>query len=109
VLHTGDPVGAAGLKVKLTGLFGLNDLYALIAIPATAGLKQADRRQIEQMLQPVARAWLEHKLRTVQQVFETHLTGELLAAVDSAQSATDALVDACEKALARCRQGIAQT
>jgi hypothetical protein len=36
VLHTGDPVGAVGIKVKLAGLFGLNDLYALVAIPATA-------------------------------------------------------------------------
>ena len=29
ILTTGDPVGAAGIKVKLTGLFGLKDLYAL--------------------------------------------------------------------------------
>ncbi|WP_419661229.1 uncharacterized protein Dvar_16570 [Desulfosarcina variabilis str. Montpellier] len=30
VLHTGDPVGAVGIKVKLTGLFGLNDLSIVI-------------------------------------------------------------------------------
>ena len=46
VLSTGDPVGATGIKIKLTGLLGLKDLYALIAIPATAGLKKADQKQL---------------------------------------------------------------
>ena len=46
VLSTGDPVGAAGIKVKLTGLFGAKDLYALFAIPATTGLKKADQKQL---------------------------------------------------------------
>ena len=50
VLHTGDPVGAVGIKVKLAGLFGLNDLYALVAIPATAGMKKADLKQLEALL-----------------------------------------------------------
>ncbi|MCK7503275.1 MAG: hypothetical protein MZV70_03640 [Desulfobacterales bacterium] len=37
VLSTGDPVGGATIKVKLAGLFGLKDLYALVAIPVTRG------------------------------------------------------------------------
>jgi len=44
VLSTGDPVGGAGIKVKLAGLFGVKDLYALFAIPFTTGLKKADRQ-----------------------------------------------------------------
>ena len=43
VLSTGDPVGAAAIKVKLARLFGLKDLYALVAIPVTRGVKQAER------------------------------------------------------------------
>ena len=76
ILHTGDPVGAVGIKVKLTGLLGLHDLYALIAIPATAGMKKADQRQLEQMLAPVAQTWLAHKLTAVQTLFEEQITGE---------------------------------
>jgi hypothetical protein len=78
VLSTGDPVGATGIKVKLTGLFGLKDLYALIAIPATSGLKKADQAQLENVLGPIAKAWLDEKLQTVQDLFETEVTGPIL-------------------------------
>lgn len=77
VLHTGDPVGAVGIKVKLVGLFGLNDLYALVAIPATAGMKRADLKQLEAILGPVARAWLTEKLAAIDTLFETRITGAL--------------------------------
>lgn len=89
ILHTGDPAGAVGIKVKLTGLLGLNDLYALIAIPATAGLKKADQRQLEQMLAPVAQTWLTHKLRAVRALFETQITGDVLATVKDAYDRTE--------------------
>jgi hypothetical protein len=79
VLSTGDPIGATGIKVKLTGLFGLNDLYALIAIPATSGVKKADQAQLERLLGPIAKAWLDDKLRTVRDLFETEVTGPVLA------------------------------
>lgn len=78
VLHTGDPVGAVGIKVKLVGLFGLNDLYALVAIPATAGMKKADLKQLEALLGPVARAWLTHKLKAIEALFEGHISGSML-------------------------------
>jgi hypothetical protein len=79
ILSTGDPVGAAGIKVKLTGFFGLHDLYALIAIPATSGMKGADRRLLETMLAPIARVWLSDKAETVQKILEEKLTGALIA------------------------------
>ncbi len=89
ILSTGDPVGAAGIKVKLTGIFGLKDLYALIAIPATAGMTKADRRQLELMLGPVAQTWLAHKLQAVETLFEEKITGGLLKAAASALQATE--------------------
>ena len=82
ILSTGDPVGAATIKVKLTGLFGLKDLYALIAIPATSGLKKADRDQLRQVLEPVARRWLDNKLAQVERLFEKEITGGILRAAD---------------------------
>jgi hypothetical protein len=101
VLHTGDPVGAAGIKIKLTGLFGLKDLYALIAIPITSGMTQADRNQLESMLGPVAREWLAHQLQAAEKLFESHITGTLAdaaqAALRDSEAATGELSAAMEQ------------
>ena len=78
ILSTGDPVGAAGIKVKLTGLFGLKDLYALVALPATTGLRQADRAQLETLMGPIAQTWLNHKLKNIQTLFEDSISGQTL-------------------------------
>ena len=78
VLSTGDPVGAAGIKVKLAGLFGAKDLYALFAIPVTTGLKKADQKKIEEMLGPVVQTWLNHKLNTIQDLFEENISGGII-------------------------------
>ncbi len=78
ILSTGDPVGAAGIKVKLTGLFGFHDIYALVALPATTGLREADRKQLEQFVGPIVKAWLDSKFDQVQTLFEDHITGSML-------------------------------
>ncbi len=83
VLSTGDPVGAAGIKVKLTGLFGAKDLYALVAIPVTTRLKKADQQQLKTMLEPIARAWFDHKLKKVQRLFEKTITGGMIRSADT--------------------------
>jgi hypothetical protein len=104
ILHTGDPVGAAGIKVKLTGLLGLHDLYALVAIPATAGLSKTDQQQLELLLKPLVRTWLEHKYKIVQELFEAQISGQLLKAAYGAQNKTKALLSESDQALAQCRQ-----
>ena len=78
ILATGDPVGAVGIKVKLAGLFGLKDLYALVAIPVTAGIKQADLNQLEVMLGPITQTWLNSKLKTVQTLFENEISAVVI-------------------------------
>ena len=83
VLSTGDPVGAAGIKVKLTGLFGAKDLYALVAIPVTTRLKKADQQQLKAMLEPIARAWFDHKLKKVQRLFEKTITGGMILSAEA--------------------------
>ena len=89
VLSTGDPVGAAGIKVKLTGLFGAKDLYALVAIPVTTQFKKADQQQLKTMLGPIAEAWFNHKLKKVQQLFEETITaGTIQMANDTIGQAT---------------------
>jgi len=80
MFSTADIMGAAGIQVKLAGLFGLNDLYALVAIPATTGLKKADLKQLEYFLVPIAQTWLNNKLEVIQALFEKEISGEVLNA-----------------------------
>jgi hypothetical protein len=105
VLSTGDAVGATAIKVKLTGLFGLKDLYALVAIPVTRGLKQADRKQLQAMLGPVAQAWLDCKFQKVEALFEQEITGDILQAAEHAGAESERLIAAISESLARAREG----
>jgi hypothetical protein len=99
VLSTGDPVGAVGIKVKLAGLFGMKDLYALFAIPVTRGMKKADRKQLEAMLGPIVQTWLNHKMRVVADLLSDEITGSLLETAEKhTTDATDCL-NQIEKAL----------
>ena len=106
VLSTGDPVGAAGIKVKLAGLFGAKDLYALFAIPVTTGLKKADRKQIEEMLGPIVQTWLNHKLKTVQHLFEENITGGILRCARKNIADADPLIREIEHAMTVCTKGV---
>jgi hypothetical protein len=106
VLHTGDPVGATGIKVKLAGLFGLNDLYALVAIPATAGMKKADLKQLESLLAPVARAWLTHKLTAIEALFEEKITGSLLQTGATVLDTVAGRIASMTESLSRCERAL---
>ncbi len=106
VLHTGDPAGAVGIKVKLAGLFGLNDLYALVAIPATAGMKKADLTQLETLLAPVARAWLTHKLTAIEALFEEKITGTLLQRGLEMADHTANRIESMTESLVRCGRAL---
>ncbi|MBW2613571.1 MAG: hypothetical protein JRE12_14600, partial [Deltaproteobacteria bacterium] len=103
ILSTGDPVGAAGIKVKLTGLFGLKDLYALVAIPATSGLKKADQKQLEILLIPITRTWLDDKLKTIQMLFEKEISGDILTAANQALDESETLIRSIEGTLAHLK------
>jgi hypothetical protein len=105
VLSTGDPVGGATIKVKLAGLFGLKDLYALVAIPVTRGLKQADRKQLQEMLGPVAQTWLNHKFEIVREIFEQEITGEILRAAEQTAADAERGITAVGDCLARETEG----
>ncbi|MBW2405768.1 MAG: hypothetical protein JRF17_00240 [Deltaproteobacteria bacterium] len=106
ILSTGDPVGAMGIKVKLSGLFGLHDLYALIAIPATTGLKKADQNQLKEMLAPIIQAWLNKKLKAVQDLFEKEITGQMIQHATDALQSSDALITQIQDQIAVCKKAM---
>lgn len=105
VLSTGDPVGGTAIKVKLAGLFGLKDLYALVAIPVTRGLKTADQKQLHAMLGPIAQTWFHHKLKRVQTLFEQEISGEVLRSCEQAADAAERMIAAVGDGIARARGG----
>ena len=104
IISTGDPVGAVGIKVKLTGLFGLHDLYALVAIPATTGLKKADQNQLEEMLGPIVQTWLNDKLKAVQDLFEQEVTGGIIRAATDTLDASNPLIHGIETRIDTCKK-----
>ncbi len=106
VLHTGDPVGAVGIKVKLASLLGAKDLYALLAIPATAGLKAADMKQLQEMLEPLARSWFENKYKETAKIFESHITGRIFDRADEALSQSGLLMKKIQEDLEAMESGI---
>ncbi len=103
ILFTADLAGGSGIQVKLSGLFGLNDLYALVALPATTGLKSADKKQLEQMLVPVAKTWLDNKLTTVQELFKREITGAILQTAEKAQKEVEKGILLIEADIEACR------
>jgi hypothetical protein len=109
VLHTGDPVGATGIKVKLSGLIGAKDLYALFAIPVTTGMKQADQKQLEAMLGPIANAWFNHKLKKVQDLFEQNLTGDIIQAADAIIAEATEMIAEIQEGMRDCATAKRQT
>jgi len=108
VLATGDPVGGAGIKVKLAGLFGAKDLYALFAIPFTTGLKKADRQHIEAMLQVILQTWLKDKSKIVQDLFEKNITGGIIRCAHQHIADADHLINNINDSLLTCTQGDAK-
>jgi hypothetical protein len=105
VLSTGDPVGAATIKVKLAGLFGLKDLYALVAIPVTRGLKKSDQKQLKAMLAPIAHAWLNLHFEKVRSLLEHAITGDILQTADQAALESERLIAAVGAGLAEGTEG----
>jgi hypothetical protein len=105
VLSTGDPVGGAGIKVKLAGLFGAKDLYALFAIPFTTGLKKADRQQIEEMLRVILQTWLKDKSKIVQDLLEKNITGGIIRCARRHIADADQLINDINDLLLTCAQG----
>jgi len=106
IISTGDPVGAVGIKVKLTGLFGLHDLYALVAIPATTGLKKADQKQLEEMLGPIVQTWLNDKIKAVKILFEQEVTGGIIRAATDTLDASNPLIHGIETRIETCKKTV---
>ncbi len=114
VAITYDPAGGAGILAKLSGLFGINDLYALVAIPATTGMAKTDRRQMEKsILGPITDAWFKDKSKAVEEIFRRRITGEIIstgearfARAEAALTAAAADITAVKRAISNSEAGL---
>jgi len=71
----------------------------LVAIPITRGLKQADQKQLHDMLGPVAQTWLNNKFQKVRELFELEITGEILRTAEQAAEEAERLIAAASECL----------
>ncbi len=101
VFATADPVGGGTLSAKLSGLFGLNDLWATVSIPASSGLDEATRNDLKRVLDPVVQRWLAGRAAPLEALFREHVTGTSLAAAEARLAATETLLAETSAALAR--------
>ena len=99
VVFTGDPVGGSGIYAHLAGMFGVNDLFALIAIPASSGLNEVHRKNLEKILTPTYEVWYNEKVQNVRETLERHVAGDLLVAAAELLKSSEKPVQELEAAL----------
>jgi hypothetical protein len=100
ILTTGDPVGGSGIYAKLHGLFGVHDLWALVSIPASAGIDETGRQRLSEMLEPVVKKWVENRAHIVRRLLEESLSGAVTRHVEATLATADELLRRIETELA---------
>jgi len=98
-LATSNPAAGTGLWIQVESLFGLNDLWALVSIPASLGLTEQDRRQLEVMMGPVFRLWLDRRVAAIVDLFARTVCRPALEALDAVPSADDPRLEQVAAAL----------
>ncbi|NLD72669.1 MAG: hypothetical protein GX649_08125 [Chloroflexi bacterium] len=88
-LLTANPVAGAGIWIQIEGLFGVNDLWALVSIPASAGLSDEERKQLEAMITPVFRVWLERRAGAIVDTYARTVCRPALEALEGIPTPDD--------------------
>ncbi len=98
-LLTANPVAGGGIWIQLQGVFGINDLWALVSIPASAGLSEQERKQLEKLIAPVFRLWLDRRLKAIVDVFGRTVCRPVVEVLDALPREDDPRFAAVDKAL----------
>lgn len=107
VFATVDPVGGSTLSAKLSSVFGLNDLWATVSIPASTGLDEATRGHLKRLLDPVVQRWLASRAEPTQAMFRERVTGAVIDAAAKRLSETGNQLAQLDAALAGLQGGSA--
>ncbi|MHB1356054.1 MAG: hypothetical protein ACYCZF_08785 [Anaerolineae bacterium] len=98
-LLTANPVSGTGIWIQLQSVFGINDLWALVSIPASAGLSDQERKLLEQTITPVFRLWLERRMASVVEVYARTVCLPVLEALSRTPAPDDPRFVLVNKAL----------
>jgi hypothetical protein len=80
-------------------MFGMHDLWALVSIPASAGLDETGRPRLSDMLEPVVKKWVENRAFIVRRLFEGTLSSAVTRKVDETAATSEELLKRIEAAL----------
>jgi hypothetical protein len=73
-------------------MFGMHDLWALVSIPASAGMDETGRQRLTDMLEPVVKRWVENRASIVRRLFEETLSGAVTRDVDETGETAEVLL-----------------
>ncbi|NLV73906.1 MAG: GTPase domain-containing protein [Chloroflexi bacterium] len=97
-LLTVNPVAGTGLWIQLQGIFGLNDLWALVSIPVSAGLSSQERKQLEMTITPVFQLWLQRRMEMIINIFSRTVCKPVLDVLDRIPQPDDPRFERLEQA-----------
>ena len=100
VTKTPPPAGT-GIWIKVRSFFGVNDLWALVSLPPSVDLSNAERKQLEELIAPVFQLWFERRLRAVVGLFERTICRPIIGALARAPDSSDPRFDAIGLAVQR--------
>lgn len=107
IISTGDIVaGAPNVFAALSGLFGLNDLMAVFSIPATLGLREMDRKNLESLLTQVYEAWFKEKEKVIESNLLLHVSGRIIESIDTILKQTEKPFEELSVALKNLEKGV---
>ena len=96
---TSEPVVGTGVAAHLSALFGLGDLWATLAVPASLGLDAANRHFLEKGLKGLYEKWFDRKREPILRLIEENVTGRCTRQCVN-------LLEATEAPLARLREAV---
>jgi len=81
------------------GLFGLNDLFALIAIPASTGLNETDRKQLQNLIQPVFDKWFVLRKEKIKSFLRETISGQFFEESKKLQNRIQKLINEIDESI----------
>ena len=96
---TSDPVVGTGVAAHVSALFGLGDLWATLAIPASLGLDAANKKFLEKGLKGLYEKWFDRKREPILKLIEENVTDRCIRDCVS-------LLETTEAPLSRLREDV---
>ncbi len=101
VVCTSDPVVGPGVTAHLSAMFGLGDLYAVLALPASWGLDDGNKALLKSKLKTLFEVWFERKREPICNLIDEKMTSRCIRPCDDLLKATEAPFNRLREAVAK--------